>query len=255
MDLYAFILVTLLAYNNALVLLGPTAWGSGMGPRRVYVVAIIGQILGALTSPMPQIKLGPGEFVYLMALYLLMTALKISLPLSVASFAISTPRLDAMALWFGSPLAAIPVCLFRKMGRRGVLTTLFLTMYLFGSNNIAIFSRDPIITTVAAAMGTYLGLGFSRWVLELVAFRGSDVAAINTAVIFAATVGIVAGIPISFTLVAYSAIFALSFCYKVKIIRFENMLKGYLGLVVALLTAFIYHALKSRLLLPALPIS
>ncbi|MFN3804868.1 MAG: hypothetical protein ACK4SY_07415 [Pyrobaculum sp.] len=237
-------------YNNSLVLLGPTGWGTGVGPRRSFIVAVLGQALGAATSNMEPVSLGLEEFIYITALYLALSAAKISLPISVVSYAMSTYRVEAISLWLTSPLFAFFALAFCKVLKGGgglSLPTLFVLMYLFGYNNLALFSHNLVTTVVAATIGTYMGLSYSRWVVDLVALRPRTTVSINLTMIVGALAASLIQVPLSFTLVAYSALLTASSRYKIRVIRIEKFIKAYIGIMLALFFASIFPFLKSLL--------
>jgi len=257
-DIYAFTLALLLVYNNSLVLLGPTAWGTGVGPRKAMTVAVIAQLLGTATSSMTPLRLDLITFLYIALLYVLLSLAKISLPLSVVGYAMSSLRPEAVMFWLTSPavsLAAYVWCrLLKRVGGLPPLS-LFLVMYAFGFNNVALFSHNPILTALAVTLGTYLGLGFSRWVADLVALRSRTAVAINLSVVAGASIGILAGIPISFTLIVYSAMLVASYSYSMRVVKIEKFIRAYLGIVAALLAAFIFHVAEPLLRFQALQVS
>ncbi|MGC9130721.1 MAG: hypothetical protein ACP5H5_03945, partial [Pyrobaculum sp.] len=119
MELYGFVLATLLVYNNSLVLLGPTAWGSGIGARKAFAIAVAAQLLGAATSTMPKLAVGTAEFIYIASLYAVLSLAKISVPISILSYSIHFPKLEAAALWLLSPLLAVATYIFCKAVRIG----------------------------------------------------------------------------------------------------------------------------------------
>lgn len=257
-DIYAFVLALLLVYNNSLVLLGPTAWGTGVGPRKALAVAVVAQLLGAATSSMTPLRLDLAMFLYIALLYLLLSLAKISLPVSVVGYAISSFKPEAVVLWLTSPAVSLATYVWCRVLKRGgglSLPSLFLVMYAFGYNNVALFSHNLILTASATALGTYLGLGFSRWVADLVALRSRTAVAINLSVAVGAFIGILAGIPISFTLVAYSAMLVASYSFSMRVVKIEKFVKAYLGIVAALLAAFIFHVAEPLLRSPALQVS
>jgi len=257
-DIYAFILALLLIYNNSLVLLGPAAWGTGMGPRRALVVAVAAQLLGVVTSSMAPLQIDLTTFLYIALLYLLLSFAKISLPVSVVGYAISSFKLEAIALWLTSPAVSFVAylwCRFFKKGGGLTPPSLFLAMYAFGYNNVALFAHNLPLTVVAVATGTYLGLGFSRWVADLVALRSRTVVAINFSIVAGALVGILAGIPISFTLVAYSAMLTASYSSAMRVVKIGKFVRAYLGIIVALIAASIFPVVESLLRSLALQVS
>jgi hypothetical protein len=257
-DIYASILALLLIYNNSLVLLGPTAWGTGVGPGKAFAVAVFAQLLGVITSSMAPLQIDHATFLYIAVLYFLLSLAKISLPVSVVSYAISSFRPEAVALWLASPAASLVAYIWCKLAKRSgalSLLSLFAVMYAFGYNNVAIFSRNIVLTTVAIAVGTYLGLGFSRWAADLVALRQRTALSINLSVAIGALVGILAKIPISFTLVAYSAMLVASYSSAIRIVKIEKFVRAYLGIVAALLAALIFHVVESQLQSLALQVS
>ncbi|MCX8137610.1 hypothetical protein [Pyrobaculum aerophilum] len=250
MELYGLILAALLIYNNSLVLLGPTAWGAGIGARKAFVIAAAAQLLGVLTSTMAQLPISLPEFLYIGALYLLLSLVKISLPISVIGYSIHAPRPEAVALWLLSPLvsvATVALCKTLKRGRPLAALSLFLVMYLFGFNNVALFTCDAALAAAAVVAGTYFGLGFSRWVIDIAALRPKTAAAVNLTVALGALAGILLSVPISFTLVAYSSILAASYSQGMRIIRVEKFAKAYLATLLALAAALIFPYLKSLL--------
>jgi phosphate/sulfate permease len=120
-------------------------------------------------------------------------------------------------------------------------------MYAFGYNNVALFSRNIVLTASAIAMGTYLGLGFSRWAADLVALRQRTAVSINLSAATGALIGILAHIPISFTLVAYSAMLVASYSSAIRVVKIEKFLRAYLGIIAALLAALIFRAVEPQL--------
>jgi len=250
--IYSATLAFLLAYNNSLVLLGPTAWGSGVGPRRSFAIALAGQMLGMATSNLPPLKIDAAEFLYISALYVALTAAKISLPVAVVAYAIYKPSLDAAFFWLLSPAVALSAYIYGAVGGRyTTLLTLFAVMYAFGYNNLALFAENYALTAVAAAAGTYLGLSYSRWVLDLVALRSRVVNSANLAAATAAALGTALGIPISFTLVAYSALLVTSLRCRIRVVKIEKFVKAYLSIAVAVVAAAILPALRQLLQLQA----
>jgi hypothetical protein len=257
-DIYAFILALLLIYNNSLVLLGPTAWGTGVGPRKALAVATVAQLLGVITSSMHPLQIGHATFLYIAVLYFLLSMAKISLPVSVVSYAISSFRPEAVALWLTSPTASLIAYMWCRLAKRSgalPLLSLFAVMYAFGYNNVALFSRNIVLTASAIAMGTYLGLGFSRWAADLVALRQRTAVSINLSVATGALIGILAHIPISFTLVAYSAMLVASYSSAIRVVKIEKFLGAYLGIIAALLAALIFRAVEPQLRYLALQVS
>ncbi|ABO09235.1 hypothetical protein [Pyrobaculum calidifontis] len=250
--IYPAVLAFLLAYNNSLVLLGPTAWGSGAGPRRSFAIALAGQMLGMATSNLQPLKIGTAEFFYISALYVALTAAKISLPVAVVTYAIHRPSLDAALFWLLSPAVALSAYAYEAVGGRyTTLLTLFAVMYAFGYNNLALFAENYALTAVAAAAGTYLGLSYSRWVLDLAALRSKVANSVNLAAATAAALGTALGIPISFTLVAYSALLVTSLRHRIRVIKVEKFVKAYLSIAVAVVAAAIFPALRQLLQLQA----
>lgn len=250
--IYSAVLAFLLAYNNSLVLLGPTAWGSGAGPRRSFAIALAGQMLGMATSNLHPLKIGTAEFLYISALYVALTAAKISLPVAVVTYAIYKPSLDAALFWLFSPAVALSAYAYEAVGGRyTTLLTLFAVMYAFGYNNLALFAENYAVTAVAAAAGTYLGLGYSRWVLDLAALRSKVANSVNLAAATAAALGAALGIPISFTLVAYSALLVTSLRHRIRVVKVEKFVKAYLSIAVAVVAAAIFPALRQLLQLQA----
>jgi hypothetical protein len=257
-DIYASVLALLLIYNNSLVLLGPTAWGAGVGPKKAFAVAVFAQLLGVITSSMALLQIGHTTFLYIAVLYFLLSLAKISLPVSVVSYAMSSLRPEAVALWLTSPAVSLIAYVWCRVAKRGgalSLLSLFAVMYAFGYNNVALFSRNIVLTAVAIVMGTYLGLGFSRWAADLVALRQRTAVSINLSVATGALIGILAKIPISFTLVAYSAMLVASYSSVIKIVKIEKFIRAYLGIIAALLVAFIFHVVESQLQFLALQVS
>ncbi|MCC6021252.1 MAG: hypothetical protein LM577_07805 [Thermoproteaceae archaeon] len=241
----AYGLAAVLVYNNSVVVLGPGAWSGGVGPRRALVAAVLGQLTGALTSHIERLRLGVHELVYVLALYAALTAAGVSLPLSVASFALTGLRPEAAALWLASPafaLVAYLLCKLPRVCRPAPMLSLLLASYAFGYNNIALFSTDPLLTAASILAGTYLGLRFSRRILLLVGLGARDVVAINLTLAIAAAVGSALAIPVSFTLVAYSAVLAASMSHRVRIIRAGELVRAYLGIVAAMAAALIPRA-------------
>ncbi len=250
MELYGFVLATLLVYNNSLVLLGPTAWGSGIGARKAFAIAVAAQLLGAATSTMPKLAVGTAEFIYIASLYAVLSLAKISVPISILSYSIHFPKLEAAALWLLSPLLAVATYIFCKAVRIGgaaAAPSLFAVMYVFGYNNVSLLVHSPLAAAAAVALGTYLGLGYSRWVMELAALRPRTTAAVNVTVAMAALLGILFSIPISFTLVAYSSMLAASYSQKMRVIKIEKFLKAYIGVLAALGASAIFPYLKPLL--------
>ncbi|ACB40550.1 hypothetical protein [Pyrobaculum neutrophilum] len=246
-EIYAFILATLLIYNNSLVVLGPTAWGTGLGPRRSYAVAVAGQLLGVATSTMRPIHMGTAEFLYISFLYVAISAAKISLPISVAGYAISSLSPGAAAIWLTSPAtsaATYALCRTRSIAKLAA-PSLLLVMYMFGYNNVALFNLNPALTAAAVLIGTYLGLGYSRWVVDIAALRPRTAASINLTASLGALLGTLANVPISFTLVAYSSMLVSAYTSNVRIIRARKFVKAYAGILIALLAASIFPYLKS----------
>ena len=251
MEIYNVVLAVVLIYNNSLVLLGPTAWGTGVGPKRAFVMATLGQFLGAVSSNMPLLKIDLLEFLYITSIYTVLTYIKVSLPVAVVSYAVKEVRLDAVLFWLLTPLFALTSYVFCKTLRKGQflpLVTLFLVMYMFGYNNVALFIRDPFIVVLTVLIGTYGGLYFSRWVLELAALRTRTVVSINLSVILSSLVATFFKIPISFTLVAYTSLFITSYTQRFRIIKAERFIKSYMGILIAVLAAAIFPALRSLLL-------
>ncbi len=256
--IYATVLALLLVYNNSLVLLGPTAWGTGAGPKKALVVAVVAQMLGVATSSMTSLRLDLTTFLYIALLYLLLSLARISLPVSVVGYAISSFKPEAVVLWLTSPAVSLVAYIWCRLLKRGgdlPLPSLFLVMYAFGYNNVALFSHNLVLTALAVALGTYLGLGFSRWVADLVALRSRTAVAINLSVMVGAFIGTLAGIPISFTLVAYSAMLVASYSSSMRVLKIEKFVRAYLGIVAALLAAFIFHVAEPLLRFPALQAS
>ncbi|MEZ0319460.1 MAG: hypothetical protein ABWK05_05670 [Pyrobaculum sp.] len=256
MDIYAAVLALLLVYNNSIVLLGPSAWGAGLGFRKAYFITLAGITLGAATSPLRPIQVGPAEFLYLTALYLLLTLVKISIPLAVAAYSITGLSTPSALLWLTSPMFAVltyPLCRLLKGGGGLTAPSLFLIAYLFGLNNVALFTTDLSTTFIATAIGVYLGISLSKWVLDLVAIRPRTALVTNITVAIAALAGASIHVPISFTLVAYSSLLAAASAYKIRIIKIEKFVKAYLGIVAALVSALIFPFLKSQLLHLASP--
>ncbi|MCI4447589.1 MAG: hypothetical protein JHC20_06760 [Pyrobaculum sp.] len=257
-DIYAPILALLLIYNNSLVLLGPTAWGTGMGPKKAFAVAVVAQLLGVATSSMSPLQISHATFLYIAVLYFLLSLAKISLPVSVVSYAMSSFRPEAVVLWLTSPAASLVAYIWCKLIKRSgalSLLSLFTVMYAFGYNNLALFSRNIVLTAVDIVVGTYLGLGFSRWAADLVALRQRTAVSINLSVAIGALVGILAKIPISFTLVAYSAMLVVSYSSTIRVVKIEKFIRAYLGIVAALLAALIFHVVESQLQFLALRVS
>jgi phosphate/sulfate permease len=120
-------------------------------------------------------------------------------------------------------------------------------MYAFGYNNVALLVHSPLTAAAAVALGTYLGLGYSRWVMELAALRPRTTATVNITVALAALLGIIFSIPISFTLVAYSSMLAASYSQKMRVIKIEKFLKAYIGVLAALGASAIFPYLKPLL--------
>lgn len=252
--IYGFVLTSLLVYNNSLVLLGPTAWGTGLGARRAVAVAVAAQLLGTYTSTLSQIRVGTPEFLYVATLYVFLSLAKISLPISVLSYSIHSPRPEAFALWMASPAASAltyPLCKLLRGGTALSALSLFVAMYAFGYNNIAIFAYNPLTTAAAVVLGTYFGAGLSRWVLEIAALRPRTTAAINLTVATAALIGTIFATPMSFTLVAYSAMLVASYSQQIRVIKIEKFAKAYLGILIAVAASLIFPALKPLLAPPA----
>jgi len=247
--IYSAALAFLLAYNNSLVLLGPTAWGSGAGPRKSLAIALVGQMLGVATSNIHPLKIGAVEFFYISALYIALTAAKISLPVAVVTYAIYKPSLDAVLFWLLSPAVALSVYIYCKAtsGRYMTPLTLFAVMYAFGYNNLALFAENYVLTIATAAVGTYLGIRYSRWVLDLAALRPRVVNSVNLATATAAALGVTLGIPISFTLAAYSALLTVSLRYQVRVVKAEKFIKAYLSIAAAVVAAAIFLFLRQLL--------
>lgn len=251
-----YILVFLLVYNNSLVLLGPTTWGAGIKPKKSLAIATLGQISGVVTSNMTPLVLNFDEFLYIVTLYVFLSLAKISLPISIITYAMSIQRSEAVALWMLSPLFAVLTPAFCRLKNNALaMPTLFAVMYMFGYNNIALLSHDLFLTTVATFLGTYFGLKYSRWVIDLTALKPATAISINLTIISGAVVGSIYKIPISFTLVAYSALLSASMQYVVKFVRFEKFVKAYLGILLTIVLVVIFPYLKSLLQYLALPIA
>ncbi|MGC9130720.1 MAG: hypothetical protein ACP5H5_03940, partial [Pyrobaculum sp.] len=149
-----------------------------------------------------------------------------------------------------SPLLAVATYIFCKAVRIGgaaAAPSLFAVMYVFGYNNVSLLVHSPLTAAAAVALGTYLGLGYSRWVMELAALRPRTTAAVNVTVAMAALLGILFSIPISFTLVAYSSMLAASYSQKMRVIKIEKFLKAYIGVLAALGASAIFPYLKPLL--------
>lgn len=250
MEILGLILAALLIYNNSLVLLGPTTWGTGIGPKKAYVAAVTGQLLGVATSTMPQLGLDPAEFLYIFLIYAVLTYIKISLPIAVSTYAMDRITAEAVAFWLLSPIFAAATYLFCRILRKETwlsLPTLFVVMYMFGHNNVALLTRDLAYAAPAILIGTYIGLKFSRWVLELAALRTRTAISTNLTLIVGSLMATSLKIPVSFTLVAYSSLFATSYMYRIRVIKAEKFLKSYLGILAAVAAAAIFPYLKSLL--------
>ncbi|MFN7105287.1 MAG: hypothetical protein ACK4M3_01675, partial [Pyrobaculum sp.] len=142
---------------------------------------------------------------------------------------------------------AVAFCNMLKKGGRLPLPTLFVLMYLFGYNNLAIFSHNLIATAVASTIGTYIGLSYSRWVVDLVALKPRTTVSINLTIVVGALAASLIHVPLAFTLVAYSALLTTSLRYKIRVIRVEKFIKAYIGIALALFFASIFPFLKSLL--------
>jgi phosphate/sulfate permease len=77
----------------------------------------------------------------------------------------------------------------------------------------------------------------------------------NLSVAVSAFIGILAHIPISFTLVAYSAMLVASYSSAIRVVKIEKFLRAYLGIIATLLAALIFHVAEPLLRSPALQAS
>jgi len=134
-----------LVYNNALVVLGPSAWG-GVQPDRALILATASEIAGTFLSPMSPLRFSPPEYLAALLFYAAFTAARISLPISVFLYSLRGLTATSLALWFGTPALAFTVGYFAARLVRPSLAlgyvVLFAVSFMFGANNIAFVDKD-----------------------------------------------------------------------------------------------------------------
>ncbi|MEZ0247887.1 MAG: hypothetical protein ABWJ97_01320, partial [Thermoproteus sp.] len=230
-----------LVYNNALVVLGPSAWG-GLQPRRAFVVAVVFEVLGVFASPMAPLPFDSTQYLVALLFYAAFTAARTSLPISIFLYSLKGLTPLALLLWFGTPAVAFAVGYFMGRGLRPSLTFGYFVLagiaFMFGANNIAFITKSPYVV-VPIVVGNYLGLWFSRWIVKLYAFSTSGAVAANTSAALLAALGTGFKVPMSFTLLIYSTLLGSATSRKMRIIKISDFLKALTSILTALLLAYV----------------
>ncbi len=229
-----------LVYNNALVVLGPSAWG-GVQPDRALILATASEIAGTFLSPMSPLRFSPPEYLAALLFYAAFTAARISLPISVFLYSLRGLTATSLALWFGTPALAFTVgYLAARLVRPSLAlgyVVLFAVSFMFGANNIAFVDKD-VYVVAAIFLGNYLGLRFSRWIMKLYAFSFSGAVSASASAAALAALGIAFGIPMSFTLLIYSTLLGSAASRRMRIIRPADFIKALASITSALLLAY-----------------
>ncbi|MEL9991571.1 MAG: hypothetical protein QXP98_06705 [Thermoproteus sp.] len=240
-EILQLLLTLALVYNNALVVVGPSAWG-GLGPRRALTIAVVFEVLGVFTSPMTPIPFDPTQYLVALLFYAVFTAAKISLPISIFLYSLKGLTPLALLLWFGTPIIAFAVGYMMSRSLRPSLAFGYLVLagiaFMFGANNIAFITKSPYVVA-PIVVGNYLGLWFSRWIVKLYAFSTSGAVAANTSAALLAALGTGFKIPMSFTLLIYSTLLGSAASRKMRIVRISDFLKALSSILVALLLAYV----------------
>lgn len=234
------LVVLALVYNNALVVLGPTVW-SGLNPRRALVIAIAAEIAGTFLSPMRTVHFQTDYYIVSLVFYLIFTYVKISLPISVFLYSLRGLTAQSLGLWFGTPVPAFAVgyLISRTLRPSMVLGYLVLVLvsFMFGANNIA-FVNKSLYVVVPIAVGNYLGLSFSRWIVRLYAFSFSGAISASLAAAALAALGTALEVPMSFTFLTYSTLLGAAAARRPRIIRVYDFLKALSSILLALFLAY-----------------
>lgn len=240
-ELLAQLLVFALVYNNALVVLGPFAWG-GIAPRRALVIAIVSEVAGTLLSPMPSLRFESPQYLVTLLFYAVFIAAKISLPISIFLYSLKGLTVESLALWFGTPVLAFGAGYVAGRSFRPSLamgySTLIATTFMFGANNIAVVAKD-VYVMVPIVLGNYLGLGFSRWIVKLYAFSFSGAVSASASASLLAILGTAFKVPMSFTLLVYSTLLGAAASRRVRIIKIWDFIKALSSILLAMLLAYI----------------
>ncbi len=238
-ELLALALVFALVYNNALVVLGPLAWG-GMTPRRTLIIATISEIAGTLLSPMSPLKFGQSEYLAALVFYAAFTSIKISLPISIFLYTLKGLTVESIALWFGTPVLAFGLGYLAGRAMKPSIVTgyvmLIANTFMFGVNNIAVIAKD-VYVIVPIVLGNYLGLGFSRWIIRLYAFSFSGAVSASASASLLAIVGTAFKVPMSFTLLVYSTLLGTAASRRVRIVKIWDFMKALTSILLALFLA------------------
>ena len=246
----SFIVPLMLVINNSIVLIGPAAW-SGVGVRRVAAVYAAASFVGALTPWMPRLSLDIPSLIYASSVYLATTVARVSTPLSILVYAMNGVGVAALVVWLLSPLIAMPIAYVvarrRRLATKLFIPSMLVSAFLFGANNLAMFVCGPVdaaSVAVATVVGSLLGSRYSVWVAELVGVGRVVAASSNTAVAAGVGLGVMLGIPMSATLLAYSALLAASLASPLRMVRIGRFLRAYAALLLAISSAEAYSALK-----------
>ncbi len=248
-ELLTLALIFALVYNNALVVLGPSAWG-GITPRRALAIAIVSEAAGTFLSPMSPLRFKDLEYLTALLFYIAFTLAKISLPISIFLYSLKGLTAESLALWFGTPVLAFGAGYLAGRAVRPSLVLGYMTLigvtFMFGMNNIAVVSKDPYVV-IPIVLGNYLGLGFSRWIVKLYAFSFSGAVAASASAALLAALGTAFNVPMSFTLLTYSTLLGAAASRRTRIIRVGDFLKALASILLALLLAYITTTILGRL--------
>ncbi len=247
-ELLTSLLAFALVYNNALVVLGPSAWG-GVQPDRALILATVSEIAGTFLSPMSPLNFSASEYLAALLFYVAFTAAKISLPISVFLYSLRGLTTTSLLLWFGTPALAFAVgYLAAKLVRPSLAlgyVVLAAVSFMFGVNNIAFVDKN-IYVVAAILLGNYLGLRFSRWIVKLYAFSFSGAVAASVSAAVLAAVGTAFNVPMSFTLLTYSTLLGSAASRRMRIIRIVDFIKALASITSALLLAYATLILLGR---------
>ena len=246
-------LAFLVVLNNSLVLMGPSAW-SGFGARRAAAIYAAFSSAGALMPWMPRVDIGLSALAFTIAIYVAFLFARVSVPLSVLVYAVGGVGPHAIAAWLASPIPAMvvaPLVARRpRFARAAVAPLLAAASFAFGANNLALFVDDEAsaVSVVAADLAaSALSSRYSVWITEAVGVGRVIASATNASIIAGVALGMAIGVPMSITVLAYSALLSLAATSPLGITRVGRLARAYAALLVAVAASQAYRLAESFL--------
>ena len=247
----AALLTFLVVVNNSLVLMGPSAW-SGFGARRAAAIYAAFSSAGALTPWMPRVEVGLGAVVFAVTMYVVFLFARVSIPLSVLVYAMGGAGPSAVAAWLASPIPAMvvaPLVARRpRLARVAVAPLLASASFAFGANNLAMFVHDGVsaASVIAADVAaSAIGARYSVWIAEAVGVGRVVASATNASIMAGVLMGMAIGVPMSVTLLAYSALLSLAATSPLRITKVGRLVSAYVALLAAIAASQVYRLVES----------